>query len=227
MNAGIATLVFLAIMAVGVTVWAVSLRRALRLGRPARSSEADFFVDDRPSSEFEWQSGRITLRGNREMVSKAVVRSLLQVHFGMLASVFKIQQYEDGRVVLKKVGPLLCNLPPGLYFTEAEIAFQDLPPGTVEVSYRLGYGRLVRLLRSIALALILGIGLPVLILVACAISLLVISCPIEGIRWQVFQTLQIIHALWPPFLVMWFYSLGKRRSKILIENMIASSEILQ
>lgn len=93
--------------------------------------------------------------------------------------------------------------------------------------YRLGYGRLVRRLRSIALALILGIGLPVLLIVGAAIWLVVIPSPHPATRWQVLQTPQIVHLLWPPFLVMWLYSVGKKHSKILIENVIASSEILQ
>lgn len=114
MDEDVAKLIFFTIMAVGVIVWAVSLWQALRLGRSAPRSKADF-NDDGHSSPFEWQSGRITLRGNREAVSKAVVRSLLQLYFGMVASIFKIQQYEDGRVVLEKFGSLVCNLPPGLY----------------------------------------------------------------------------------------------------------------
>jgi hypothetical protein len=160
-------------------------------------------------------------------LSKAVLRSLAQFFFGMFASVFKIQQYDDGRIVLKKTGPLVCNLPPGLYFTEAEISFQDAAPGTVEVTYRLGYGRLIVKLRQIALGIILGIGLPVIVIVGAVIWFFVIPSPVPGMRWQVLQTLQIVHALWPPYMILWFYSIGRRQSKTLIENVISSAEILQ
>jgi hypothetical protein len=75
--------------------------------------------------------------------------------------------------------------------------------------------------------LILGIGLPTLLMVGALVWFFVIPSPVPGMRWQVLQTLQIAHALWPPFLVMWFYSAGRRQSKILIENTLSSTEILQ
>jgi hypothetical protein len=227
MDEDVAKLIFLVIMGVGVTVWAVSLSRALRFGRPARQSQPLLSDENAEFSQFEWQTGKVTLRGNRDALSKALLRSFAQLQFGLFASIFRVQQYDDGRIVVKKVGPLVCNLPPGLYFTEAEISFQDTGPGTVEASYRLGYGRLIRKLRRITLGIILGIGLPVMLIVGSAVWLFVIPSPTPGMRWQVLQTLQIVHALWPPFLIMWLYSIGKNQSKTLIENVIASKEILQ
>ncbi|HEV8070514.1 MAG TPA: hypothetical protein VGP76_22560 [Planctomycetaceae bacterium] len=227
MDEDVAKLIFVVIMAAGVTAWAVSLSRALRLGRPARQPQPSLSDENAEFSQFEWQTGTVTLRGNREALSKALLRSLAQLQFGFFASIFRMQQYDDGRIVLKKVGPLVCNLPPGLYFTEAEISFQQTNAGTVEASYRVGFGRLLRKLRRITLGIILGIGLPVMLLVGSAVWLFVIPSPMPGLRWQVLQTLQIAHALWPPFLIMWLYSIGRRQSKTLIENVIASTELLQ
>jgi hypothetical protein len=227
MDEDVAKLIFVVIMAAGVTAWAVSLSRALRLGRPARQPQPSLSDENVEFSQFEWQTGTVTLRGNREALSKALLRSLAQLQFGFFASIFRMQQYDDGRIVLKKVGPLVCNLPPGLYFTEAEISFQQTNAGTVEASYRVGFGRLLRKLRRITLGIILGIGLPTMLLVGSAVWLFVIPSPMPGMRWQVLQTLQIAHALWPPFLIMWLYSIGRRQSKTLIESLIASSEILQ
>jgi hypothetical protein len=227
MDEDVAKLIFLVIMGVGVTVWAVSLSRALRFGRPARQSQPLLSDENAEFSQFEWQTGKVTLRGNRDALSKALLRSFAQLQFGLFASIFRVQQYDDGRIVVKKVGPLVCNLPPGLYFTEAEISFQETNAGTVEASYRVGFGRLLRKLRRITLGIILGIGLPLMLLVGSAVWLFVIPSPMPGMRWQVLQTFQIVHGLWPPFLIMWLYSIGRRQSKILIENVIASTEILQ
>ena len=41
---------------------------------------------------------------------------------------------------------------------------------------------------------------------------------------QVFQTFQIVHVLWPPFLILWFYTLGRRQSQVFVENLITSLE---
>jgi len=229
MSEDVAKLIFLVVMVAGITVWAVSLSRALRLGQPRRrpdefASESNDSADE-PQSD--WQTGTVSLQGNREALAKALLRSLAQLQFGLFASIFKIQQYDDGRIVLKKVGPLLCNLPPALYFTEAEISLRQADAARVEADYRIGYGRLARRLRTVALLLILGVGLPTLLMVGAVVWLFVIPSPLPGLRWQVLQTLQIAHALWPPFLVMWFYSAGRRQSKVLIENTLSSTEILQ
>jgi len=55
---------------------------------------------------------------------------------------------------------------------------------------------------------------------------LVVQSDNATIRWQVFQTLHIAHALWPPFLVMWYYRIGRRRSRVFVENLISSAESL-
>jgi hypothetical protein len=226
MDEDVAKLIFAAIMGVGVMVWTFSLHRALRLGLVVKQPDPLVPDEDAEVGKFESQSGTVTLRGDPQALSKALVRSLVQLQFGLFASVFKIREYEDGRIALKKIGPLVCNMPPGLHFTEAEISFERTNQGTVQVSYRLGYARLVRLLRKIALCFILVIGLPTIFLVGAIVWLLVIPSPIPGVRWQVLQTLQIGHALWPPFMFMWFYSLGRRQSRTLIENVISSIEMV-
>ena len=95
------------------------------------------------------------------------------------------------------------------------------------MSYRIGYARLIRLLKKIALCIIFGVGLPVMVLVGLAIWLFVVQSDNPSVRWQVFQTLQISHALWPPFLILWFYRIGRRHSKRFMENLIASAEVVE
>jgi hypothetical protein len=153
MTEDVAKLIFLLVMVAGITVWAVSLSRALRLGQPPRRPD-EFASEPNDSTgepQSDWQTGTISLRGNREALAKALIRSLVQLQFGLFASIFKIQQYDDGRIVLKKVGPLVCNLPPALYFTEAEVSLRQTDAARVEAAYRIGYGRLVRRLRGVAL----------------------------------------------------------------------------
>jgi hypothetical protein len=222
----VAKLIFAAIMGIGVAVWSLSLRKALRMGRAATQSDPFAPDDDADASRDAAQSGTVALRGEPEALSKALLRALTQLHFGMFASIFKIKDCGDGRILLNKTGPLMCNLAPGLYFNEAEISFQRERDGTVQVTYYMGYGRLARLLRKIALCLILGLGLPTLCIVGTIVWLFVIPSPNPAVRWQVFQTLQIVHVLWPPFMFMRFYSMGRRHSKTLIENVIASTESL-
>jgi hypothetical protein len=224
MSEDVAKLIFASVMTISFAVWIVSLLKALRLGKPDQPSDPYATWDDAELGEFASETGTLTLHGDPHALSSAFVDALSQGQLGMFASVFKIKECDDGRVILKKVGPLLCNLPPGWYFTDADIHFERASQGTVDVNYRLGFARLVRRLRKIALGVILCVGLPILCIVGAVIWHFVIPSQNPAVRWQVLQTFQIVHVLWPPFLIVYFYSIGRRQSKAFIENSIASVE---
>lgn len=227
MDREIAEVIFVVIMGAGIAVWSLSLWKALKLGKSASDFESQRFqvekdlpFDDRQTTD---ECGTVMLTGDSEALSKAMARALQQCFFGQLSSIYQIRRHPDCRVVLKKTGPLLCNLPPMFYFSDATITFENRSPNnSVEVRYRLGFGRLIPALRRIALAIILGIGLPVMVLVGTLIWLLVIPSAIPSVQWQVLQTLQISHALWPPYMFMGLYGLGKSRSKTWLENLITN-----
>lgn len=212
-------LVYASIMAIGVFVWLWSLIKALRLGKATGLADRVSFDED---SEFDTETGEVAVHGEPESLSKALVRTLRQPGVGIFGALFKVTERTANRVSLKKTGPIICNQPTGLYFTEAELNFEPTGKGVVRVSYCLGYARLVRLLRKVALSIILGIGLPLTVIIGSLIWLFVVQSDDPKVRWQVFQTIQIGHALWPPFLFMWFYSVGRRQSKNFVENLIAS-----
>jgi hypothetical protein len=114
-----------------------------------------------------------------------------------------------------------------MYFSEAEITFEPLGNNRTTVTYVLGFDRLVRLIRRISLGIILGIGLPTLLLVGTLIWFLVLPSPVDAVRWQVFQTFQIVHALWPPFLFIGLYSTGRRQSKTYFSNLLTTLEVVE
>ncbi|MBP85606.1 MAG: hypothetical protein CMJ64_02645 [Planctomycetaceae bacterium] len=211
MDQATATLVFAAIMGIGLIFWAYSLIKTRRIGH--ESVEQDLW---KPGAELPGssttQSGERTIHGDPEKLSKALVRSLLQVNIGMFGSLYEVVERTAKRVVLKKTGPLVCNQPAGLYFSEAEFYFEPLGGDAVRVSYELGYDRLVRLAKRVALVIIVGVGLPVMVIVEALIWFLVVQNQDPAIRWQVFQCFQISHALWPPFLMIGMYSMGRCHS---------------
>ena len=219
-----ATLIFAAIMGTGFVVWAYSLIKTLRIGRESTATDEwqpGGTLPGKPSTV----SGERTIHGDPEKLSKALARSLTQVNIGMFGALFEVVERTAERVVLKKTGPLVCNQPAGLYFSEAEINFKPIGGDAVRVSYRLGYKRLVRLTKRISLAIILGVGLPVMLVAGLVVWLLVIPSEDPAVRWQVFQCFQIGHALWPPFMIIWIYSMGRRHSKTYVSNLLASLEL--
>jgi hypothetical protein len=198
-----ATLIFAAIMGIGVAVWAVSLRKALMLGRAV--AEPDPFANEMDDDAIDpaADTGTVTLRGDDpDTLSHALRKALVQTQFGAFAWNYKIKECEGVRLIAKKIGPILCNQSPGFLFTEADFVFERSGAGQVDCTYRLGYSRLVRKVKTITLTIILGAGLPVLCLVGGLIWFLVIPAQAPGVRWQVFQTFQIVHALWPPYLFL-------------------------
>ena len=223
MSIDTATWIFVSIMSTGVFVWTWSLTKARRLGLAPR--QVDSWPDE-GGLEFETENGEVTVRGEPERLGKALMRSLRQSILSTLGASFRVTEQTPERLTFEKVGAIVCNQPAGLYFTEADLSFLPLGDGNVQVSYCLGYERLVHLLRKIALSIIWGIGLPAMLIAANLIWFFVVQSKDPSVRWQVFQTLQIAHALWPPFMFIAFYTMGRRQSKIFMENLIASIEEL-
>lgn len=223
MSTDTASWVFVSIMSIGVFVWTWSLTKARRLGLAPK--QVDRWPDE-GGLEFETETGEVTVRGEPEKLAKDLIRSLRQSVLSTMGASFRVTEHTPVRLTFEKVGALMCNQPPGLYFTEADLTFLPLGDGNVQVSYCLGYERLVHLLRKIALSIIWGAGLPAMLIAGNLIWFFVVQSPNPNVRWQVFQTLQIAHALWPPFMFIAFYRMGRRQSKIFIENLIVSNEEL-
>jgi hypothetical protein len=163
MTEEIARATFLAIFAVAFSVWLWSLQKALSLGRPKGKRDWRLLAED-PATSADVEAGSRTVRGEPEALSQALARSLAQVHAGGFSPLFEITVRTSKRIALTKTGPLVCNQPSGLYFSECEITFQELGNGTTRVTYVLGFDRLKKRTRNIALAIILGLGLPALVI---------------------------------------------------------------
>jgi hypothetical protein len=221
-----ATLIFFAIMAVGFLVWLWSLQKALALGR--RKVEIDWrMLPEEQAKAGDVETGARTVRGEPEALSQALARSLTQLGAGGFAPLFEITERTANRIALKKTGPLVCNQPAGMWFSEAEINFDYLGNDTTRVSYVLGFDRLVKRVRAIVLSIILGIGLPIMIIVGALIWILVLPSPAPAVRWQVLQTMQIAHALWPPFLFLGLLSAGRRHAKTYFSNLLSTLELAE
>ncbi len=208
----------------GFLVWLWSLQKALAIGRRMTPRDWRLLPEQQPALA-DTESGARTVRGEPEMLSQTLARSLTQLNIGGFMPLFEITERTSDRIALKKTGPLVCNQPSGMYFSEAEITLEYLGNDTTRVAYVLGFDRLVRRVKTIALSIMLGIGLPVLLIVGAVIWFVVIPSPDPAARWQVFQTLQIVHALWPPFLFLWLYSSGRRQSKTYFSNLLSTLEL--
>jgi hypothetical protein len=193
-NAELAKLIFIVLMVFALLVWLWSLQMALGIGR-APANRDWRRPEETPKSQAITETGARTVRGSSETLSAALARSLVQLNVGTSGSLFEIVERTPKRIVLKKTGPLLCNQPAGLYFSEAEINLQDLGNNTTRVSYVLGFDRLARRIKGVTLGIILGVGLPALLIIGTIIWYFVLPSQNPAVQWQVLQTLQVSHAL--------------------------------
>jgi hypothetical protein len=225
-NAEIAQLVFAVIMVAGFLVWVWSLQMALGMGSHMAKPDWRMLQEEQPR-QTNTESGARTVQGTPERLSAALARSIVQHHWGGFRSLFEVVERTPYRIVLKKNGPLMCNQPPSLYFSEAELTFEPLGNETTRVSYVLGFDRLARLVKIVTLSIILGIGLPALLIVGGLIWYFVLPSQNPAVQWQVFQTLQVSHALWPPYLFLWLYKAGRRQSKTYFSNLLSTLELAE
>ena len=219
--------VFFGIVTLAACVWTHSLVKAIQMS-PRRTDEdnpwavlpdeAHFTTDD--------ESGKRTLRGDLDTVSRAIARAMLNQSIpGMFSTLFQIAERTPEKVLVRKTGPLFCNQPPGLQFSEVEFNLTPYGPDTVQVSYRIGYGQLKDRMRKIALGVILGAGLPCLVIGGWLMWHYVVTNPNPAVRWQVFQTLQVVHVLWPPFLFLHQFKSGRQHSRTYVSNLLMSAEL--
>jgi hypothetical protein len=71
------------------------------------------------------------------------------------------------------------------------------------------------------------VGLPLMVVVGAVVWYFVLPSPAPAVRWQVLQTLQIAHGLWPPFLFMGLYNMGRRQAKTYFSNLLSTLELAE
>src|SRR5688572_11750756 len=137
MNTQVATMIFIVIMTIAVMVWLWSLQIALAIGRNPTKSDWRLLESEQPR-QTNTESGARTVRGTPETLSAELAKCLVQLNVGRFGSLFEVVERSPARILLKKTGPLLCNQPAGMLFSEAEVTFEDLGNETTRVSYTLG-----------------------------------------------------------------------------------------
>ncbi len=123
----------------------------------------------------------------------------------------KIVERSDSLLALERLGPSNYSqfqLQPGRSFGRAQLHFSPLTSHRTRIDYAIELSSLRWLLRGAWI--LLTVGLIVLGVGAWALLTYVATSPIEGIRWQSVQMVQVIHFLWPPFLLAALYSRARR-----------------
>ncbi|QDT68285.1 hypothetical protein MalM25_12060 [Planctomycetes bacterium MalM25] len=196
--------VFGVIAAIAVVWWFIDLWVVLSTGRG------------------DGMRGEAVVSGSQQGVSKAILRSLRQPSLGMVGVGFNAVEQNDGLLRVEKVGAQICNQPQGLWFSEAEFRFEPAGEGETRVQYVLGNEAIDRRLRGVSMMLVFMVALPVLVAVLGAVWFWVVNSANPALRWQVFQAAQVVHALWPPLLLVGFLRMANRAPSVYVDNLLAS-----
>lgn len=224
MSIAVAINVFIAIMLLGFTVWLIGLYFAMRIGRCSESPEKGAQHED----GFGRNTGETICDASKEQLLERIPKILRRQSLGILNSLFKVDEISEKELLVSRYGPLMCNLPSALYFSKVHFSFEQISPKQTRVRYVIDQSAVMKRMRQVAMLILFFIGLPTMIGVGLLVWYLVIPAENGAVRGQVFQTFQIVHAIWPPFLFVAIAASANRATKGFIERvlMVASDSEL-
>lgn len=220
MTESVAMIIFFTIMVIGAFVWLIALYFTLRIGK----SPANFASGSQNESIFGFNTGETVCDATKDELLERIPKVFRRQSLGILNSVFQCEVISDKEVSVTRHGPLMCNLPTALYFSKVQFRLEPLSQNQTRVKYIIDQSAVMKRLKRIAMLILFCIGMPIMIGIGLLIWFMAIPSQNLAIRGQVFQTLQICHAIWPPFMFIAISGMATRAARQFIERglMVAS-----
>ena len=217
-TAEVARLIFWIIWGTGAGVWALAFYRMQRFGKRAG--------EERPAyGESSLERGTDVADGARDVpLSADAAKSRLASFFAMnmqaSASGISIADDRPHRLTLTRKSTLQHGGTQTQWgFDSVDFEFAPKGASMAEVRYRVVTARLARVMRTVGYVFVF-LGGAALVAVAHVMLNYVVENPNPAVRYQVFQTLQAGHFLWPPFLMSYVYGRSRRGLCQFLENVI-------
>jgi hypothetical protein len=209
MDTDVAVVVVAAITAAGAVVWLIALRfvaasaRADRAGQPQTPEEVGAAGEGRVG----WLTGGTEVEGEPSILAARAVAILAKGSLFAVGTV-KVLEKDDQHIRFERADAGVGKVPASQWFRRGELRFTPLRPGRTRVEWAVEPADMRWLLWLGAL--FQAAGLTALVVGCWLLSTRVASSPNPAVRWQVFQMLQAVHFLWPPFLFAALYRRGTR-----------------
>ena len=216
MTESVAMIIFFTIMAIGAFVWLIALYFTSRIGKSAANLE---WVSQ-SEGVFGLNTGETVCDATTEELLERIPKVFRRQSLGILNSVFQCEVISDKEVSVTRHGPLMCNLPTALYFSKVQFRLEPLSQNQTRVKYIVDQSAVMKRLKRIAMLILFCIGLPIMIGVGLLIWFMAIPSQNLAVRGQVFQTLQICHAMWPPFMFVAIAAMATRAARQFIERVL-------
>ena len=205
-----ARLVILITATVGGLVWLISVAMASKLLRrrydPYNPEASDYDI-----------SGKIRVDGNPAALAETITERLVSSSTGFMGTQCKILKSTPEQIRFQlgiSASESDGHRRPGLSSCEIEIRLRDIGE-TTEVTYLADLGNIRRKMAFIALSINV-LGLAAVTVLPAALYIYVAPHPDAPVRQQAIQVCQMVHVLWPPFLVLGLY----RRTTRLVTNAV-------
>jgi hypothetical protein len=191
-----ASLIIAAVWTVGLAVWMVSLMRVFAARRAGDSARPVVLV---PPTRF---------RGEASAVQREVGRALADtapVVFGVTVSATPLGH--DVEFSTAGTGPGSA----GLGGVRGRFRIAAAGKEEVDVSCEVDFAEVDRRAARWTLTMVVGVGAPVVFLLPLLLMKFVAGSESAAVRGQALQVLQMVHVLWPPFLILYLLRQRPRR----------------
>ena len=214
-----ARLILVTISTCGAAAWLAAVWAYGRLAalRPGESEEIDPGGLRRRVTSW---SRLVT--GAPEDVAEGLLRVLTAANSGSSSAPGTVSRGEDGAIVLQ--GPSRLRFPLVPAFSRCEVRVAAAGAGS-EVFFRADYSAIRRKARALALVL-LALGLLVMAGLVAFLWLKVLPSENPNVRPQVWQAVQMVHFLWPPWLVYALHRYARRGTEAYLDAAASNASVL-
>lgn len=210
--------IFFAFMSVGIIIWVLSLIFVSRIGRVKQT--VPNVRDSNSEAKHGWVVGEVKSQTGSDELIKRLSRLFLRQSLGITNSTFAIADQSERSLTIERLGSTLCNQPGAFYFSRVQFQMESGPTGETTVHYLIDQSPVMSLLRRFGIRFVCFVSLPALIIIGATIWFAVVQNDNATIRYQVFQCAQIVHFLWPPFMLVGLARVAKRQPSQFVEKMI-------
>jgi len=203
-----ARFIFYVILGVEIVAWVI----AARFSRFSRDEEGSAL------------GGVLETEGDAEEIATRIAESLA-AGAGPVAQRFRLTERTSERIAFERAMPGMIAGPAQAVIDSGLVTLEKTASGKVRIAYA---GKIERLLRVTRLGLLISLaaGLAALCVGAILIWVFVIPSETKGVRWQVFQTLQVMQFLWEPWLFIGLRRRGRRIARAYLETLVSNAALL-
>ncbi|MBN1417600.1 MAG: hypothetical protein JXP34_02425 [Planctomycetes bacterium] len=202
-------------------VWLAGVRFALASLRPPRRREEERAFSPAAEIDPDAIEGDLVIEGEPEALARRLASQLAGSFAGAGSAVFpaKVTECTAERVTFERTPGGGRS---GLFSFDGGIVTFHREGERIRVRYAVSLRRSRRLFRILAYLVCFLYG--GLFVIGCPILIWTLVLPSEdpGVRAQVIQTLQMVHGVWPPFLIGFVASRVRKMTAAYFETLLAN-----